>query len=75
MFFIRVIPRPGGGLDQVQVTDETFRFLYEIDGRKPAINWLIEKGCCPGAAACIFDCTYGQVYNINSPAGRGDPGI
>ena len=74
MFFVRIIPRQGGGLDQVQVTDETFRFLFEIEGRKPAVNWLVEKGCCPGAAAMLHDCIYGRVYNINSPASTAEPG-
>jgi len=68
MFFLRIVPTPGAGLDNVQICDETFRLLFEIDGRKPAIGWLERQGCCPGAAAMLFDCAYGQVYNINGPA-------
>lgn len=68
MFFLRITPAPGDGLDRVAIVDETFRLLLEIDGRKPAIGWLERQGCCPGAAAMLSDCTYGQVYNINGPA-------
>jgi len=74
MFFLRIVPPLGGGLDLVQVTDETFRLLLEIDGRKPAVSWLIDQGCCPGAAAMLHDSVYGQVYNINSPAPTAEPG-
>ena len=76
MFFLRIVQAPAVGPDRVQVTDETFRFLLEIDGRKPAIGWLVDHGCCPGAAAMLYDCAYDQIYNINSPAeaaGAGGP--
>ena len=74
MFYLQIVPPLGGGLDRVQVTDETFRLLLEIDGRKPAVGWLVDQGCCPGAAGMLFDCDYGQVYNINSPARVAGPG-
>lgn len=68
MFFLRIVRPRSGVLDLVQVADETFRLLVEINGRKPAIGWLERQGCCPGAAAMLLDCEYSQVYNINSPA-------
>ena len=75
MFFLRVVPVPGAALPRVQIADDTFRFLLEIEGLRPAIRWLVDHGCCPGAAAMLFDCEYGQTYNINSPAEAGDAGV
>jgi len=74
MFFLRIIPTPDAGLDSVQICDETFRLLLEIDGRKPAVGWLVDQGCCPGAAAMLHDCAYGQIYNINGAAVPADAG-
>ena len=72
MYFIRIERDPAGGLDRVSLTDDQFNFLMEVAGRSPAIAWLERHGCCPGAAARLRDCEYGQVYNIASrtaPAG------
>jgi len=68
MFFLQIEPGPAGGLDRIKVTDDRFRFLLEIEGRKPAVGWLKRHGCCPGAAERLTECDYGKLYNINSPA-------
>jgi len=67
MFFLRILRDPGDGPDLVQISDETFRRLYEFEGRAAAVSWLVRQGCCPGASATLHDCDYGQAYNINSP--------
>ena len=68
MFFLRILRDPAGGLDLVQISDDSFRRLFEFEGRDPAISWLVRQGCCPGASATLHDCAYGQAYSINGPA-------
>ena len=74
MFFLRILRGVPGQLDLVQISDDRFTFLLEIEGRRPAVDWLMRQGCCPGAAHCLYDAAYGQAYNINSPADAADAG-
>lgn len=67
MFFLRILEDPDGGLDLVQIADEHFRFLLEIEGRRVAVDWLLRQGCCPGAVQMLHDVPYMQTCNIASP--------
>ena len=72
MFYLRVVPVLDGDLPCVQITDEHYRFLIEIEGIRPAISWLVGHGSCPGAADRLYDCEFGKTYRINgSDAGAG----
>ena len=70
MFYISIAQAFGVGPDRVHVASDRARFSREFAGRSAAISWLVDNGCCPGAAAMLHDCRYGQVYSINDPADR-----
>ncbi len=53
--------------DLVQVRGPGYHDLHHFAGRRAAVEWLIDRGCCPGAAATLHDCEYGQFYSINAP--------
>lgn len=67
MFFLRIEHQPDGDLDVVQLTDDRFGLLLEIEGRGAAINWLCRHGCSPQAARRLRDCAYRTTYRIGAP--------
>ncbi len=66
MMLLRVFEATDEDEDLVQIFDHSDRFCLHLAGRALATAWLINHGCCPGAASLLPDCEYGQVYSINA---------
>lgn len=49
------IARCGGGL------------RLDLAGRSSAVDWLMDQGCCPGAAHMLYDALPWQPYTISEP--------
>jgi len=66
---LTIIVRPGvrPGLEQVEIARRGTGFRHHIGGRRSAVTWLTNHGCCPGAAAMLFDVEPGQVAEIAEP--------
>ncbi len=75
MFYISIAQAPGAGPNRVYVASDRASLHREFAGRSAAVAWLIDHGCCPGAAAMLHDCRYNQVYSINDPADQLGPGV
>jgi len=67
MLTIFIQTAPNSAFDQVHIARPGSDFRISIGGRRSAVTWLTNRGCCPGAAAMLFDIECGQLCEIAEP--------
>ena len=67
MFCICVIPVEGEAPDRVRIVRVDGKVKLDLAGRPSAVQWLTNQGCCPGAAAMLYDAIPWQPYTIAEP--------
>ena len=67
MLYIFLRPMPDGALDRVYIARPGSGLRLDLAGRRSAVTWLTNHGCCPGAAAMLHGADYGPVYEIAEP--------
>jgi len=67
MLTIFIRPAPRGAHDRVYIARPGSALRLDLAGRRSAIHWLMNQGCCPGAATMLLDADYGPVYTIAEP--------
>ena len=73
MLQIFLRPMPGHALDRVYIARPGSNFRLDLAGRRSAVSWLTDQGCCPGAAAMIHGAEYGPLYEIAEPGDLAQP--
>jgi len=66
---LTIIIRPGSraGLERVYIARPGSDLRLDLGGRRSAVTWLTNHGCCPGAAAMLFDVEPGSPCEIAEP--------
>ena len=67
MLCVYLQPMPGDALDRVYIARPGSDLRLDLAGRRSAVAWLTDQGCCPGAAAMLHGAEYGPVYTIAEP--------
>jgi len=67
MLQIFLRPMPGLELDRVYIARFGSNLRLDLAGRRSAVAWLTDQGCCPGAAAMLHGADYGPLYEIAEP--------
>lgn len=55
--------------ERVLIGDENGEIITTLPGRVEAVGWLVNAGCCPGAAKQLIGAIQGVLYEIASPDG------
>ena len=67
MFYICVVPVTGPSPDRVHIVRVGGDLRLDLAGPGSAVDWLTMQGCCPGAAAMLYDAIPWQPYTIAEP--------
>lgn len=67
MFYIVVVPSKPPALDRVHIARLGGGVRLDLAGPRSAVDWLTTQGCCPGAAAMLYDALPWQGYTIAEP--------
>lgn len=73
MHCITITPAMKDAPELVHLRDLASGVRTVLAGRGPAVEWLIAKGCCPGAAHMLLDALPWQIYTINGPSDAYQP--
>ena len=67
MLLVYLRPMPSGALDRVYIARPGSDLRLDLAGRRSAVDWLTNQGCCPGAAAMLHDADFEVLYSIAEP--------